>query len=993
MAETGFIDALSPEAEKRILAYNKQVIELIGNIGKASAVQIGGKTPSQSDSAIKSLNDQLIKQDEIIKKLQIDYLKLAETKKNQNALSVQERVDNSILLQQQKQQAVIVSQVADAYKKLSAQEAEAARNLQNIIVRGRTATQTQRQFNAEVSKAQKEWQGYRTRILAADEAVGRWGRLSKRTIQGARDLASAFGIAFGVAGAVALGKSIYETTKQTQSLDLALKQVVGTAEQFNSAQSFLNRISDAYGQDIQALTKQYTQFYVSAKDKISQKEIEDIFESVSKAAGAMGLSAENSERAFLALNQMLSKGTIQSEELKGQLGEALPGAFGILAKSMNVNEQQLGKLLKDGKVLAAEVLPAFAKELEKAYGIENLNRVESLAAAQSRLGNSWTEFVRSLNDGGNGLSIVFSELLSVLDNVLKGITLIFESAASARDKAIKSLTDKGYQDYIKGISELSKQELENTKKYNSQTIEENAKMIAELQSQNTELAKVSSRSVKITDNNAEIQKLNNLNALRIGQNRAINEVLNEQNKIIPKNTALTKDQLKAIEDASRQAYENRRKELELELQVIDRTLNDEEVYYNTRIRALDLHWKKRQEILLLNYNEELRRAKGNFGKQKEAMLNFHSESLKEIEAYNKERERLDKLELQSAGVVDSSDPRKLLNDSAEQSISDFEKQAAAAKQYEENLKMLNKAMMDYVKTFSDSFAADSGFQTTFDILSDKILGFGSDVAVTTVAVMEAFQEMYNFISNISQANFEAQVDRINQEKEIAIAFAGENAEARAEIEREADERIRQAKRRQAKEDKQLALFNIGINTAQAIVAFLAQGNIAASFFAGIIGAVQLAVVASKPIPEFYKGTENAPNGYAWTQERGQELILDKNDNVKSYGNNKGVQLTKLDAGDKVKTADETKRILSNGLIFDNHLNNIMQSNGILPPVVVQNNATAFNNEQVGRIVEAVRNIPVAENVWQDGEVRNYIRKNGVREEIQNARNKVIIRSV
>jgi hypothetical protein len=80
-------------------------------------------------------------------------------------------------------------------------------------------------------------------------------------------------------------------------------------------------------------------------------------------------------------------------------------------------------------------------------------------------------------------------------------------------------------------------------------------------------------------------------------------------------------------------------------------------------------------------------------------------------------------------------------------------------------------------------------------------------------------------------------------------------------------------------------------------------------------------------------------------------------------------------------------------MFDKQLGSIMNDNGISNPVIVQNNTTALNNEQVGRIVEAVRNIPVAENIWQDGEVRNFIRKNGVREEIQNARNKVIIRSV
>ena len=55
--------------------------------------------------------------------------------------------------------------------------------------------------------------------------------------------------------------------------------------------------------------------------------------------------------------------------------------------------------LKDAKVLADEVLPAFARELEKDYGVENLERVENLAGATATLKNEWTDFVRNLKEG------------------------------------------------------------------------------------------------------------------------------------------------------------------------------------------------------------------------------------------------------------------------------------------------------------------------------------------------------------------------------------------------------------------------------------------------------------------------------------------------------------------------------------------------------------------------------------------------------------------
>ena len=41
----------------------------------------------------------------------------------------------------------------------------------------------------------------------------------------------------------------------------------------------------------------------------------------------MGLSADQTSGVLLALQQMISKGTVQAEELRGQLGERLPGAL------------------------------------------------------------------------------------------------------------------------------------------------------------------------------------------------------------------------------------------------------------------------------------------------------------------------------------------------------------------------------------------------------------------------------------------------------------------------------------------------------------------------------------------------------------------------------------------------------------------------------------------------------------------------------------------
>ena len=77
----------------------------------------------------------------------------------------------------------------------------------------------------------------------------------------------------------------------------------------------------------------------------------------------MGLSADDTRGALRALEQIVSKGTVSAEELRGQLGERLPGAFQIASRAMGVTTQELGEMLQRGEVLVEDLLPKLAKEL------------------------------------------------------------------------------------------------------------------------------------------------------------------------------------------------------------------------------------------------------------------------------------------------------------------------------------------------------------------------------------------------------------------------------------------------------------------------------------------------------------------------------------------------------------------------------------------------------------------------------------------------------
>jgi phage tail tape-measure protein len=248
---------------------------------------------------------------------------LSNSRRNNNGRTSEEIVNQRALATASERQARSTSRLVGAYANLSAQVAIASQRYQDLIVRGRLATQTQRQYDQELRVAQREFTNLQNRVLQADRAVGRFNRNVgnyPKLLSGLSSLMSAFGIAGGLTLFAQLATDAFNLTKELQALNKAMLLVTGSQTQFIEEQEFLIEIADAFGIELVNLTKLYTQFYVSAKDKISSQEIQDIFRSISKAAASMGLNVQQQERAFLALNQMMSKGTIQAEELRGQLG-------------------------------------------------------------------------------------------------------------------------------------------------------------------------------------------------------------------------------------------------------------------------------------------------------------------------------------------------------------------------------------------------------------------------------------------------------------------------------------------------------------------------------------------------------------------------------------------------------------------------------------------------------------------------------------------------
>ena len=584
-------------------------------------------------------------------------------------------------------------QLNRSYNILSAQVKLASDRYQDLMVRGRLANQSQASYNSELRNAEIHFKALQKRILDADKAVDKWNRTGQRSVAMGRQLMSAFGIVGGVTLFTNLVKDIFNTSKELEALNKALEISSADASTFAINQEFLRKTSEDLGIEIQQLTRLYTQFYVSAKDKISLSEIQSIFGSVAKAGASMGLSLQQQDRAFLAINQMMSKGTIMAEELRGQLGEALPGALSIMAKSIGVTEKEMAKMMQKGELISKDVLPKFAKALEEAYGIENIDRIETMVSIQNRLTNSWTNFIDSIGRGNGVLSNFFKSAFKLATDFIDFLSEV----SKTQEQTLNSVYASSYAATVKNLNErkkLSKEahlyELQFAQESVSNTINQ-IEFLKKWQNEvknEIELRKESGMSV--VDYYKKTKELKNVE----GQIEGMNKQLQEQKGYYDGLLTVLEDK-KKIEDNEDTEGKKRRERIKI---IYDST-ESEKALAIAILERQRAEAKDRMDNDLLDYDARLRGSEDFYKKELELF-----ELYKELEIEVVERKNREDVEKNRVAFANKNIDEKLYNDNvrelAEIRTAELEKIEV---NYSLKLNDIVDARFDFIKKVNDEY--------------------------------------------------------------------------------------------------------------------------------------------------------------------------------------------------------------------------------------------------------------------------------------------------
>jgi tape measure domain-containing protein len=672
--------------------------------------------------------------------------------------------------------------------------------------------------------------------------TGREGRKSTEQVAGgmkniggiADGLGPMIKRAFAGAALIEFTKKIFTTTAAFEGLRTTIDYATEGQQENGKAFQYLTNLANTYGKDLQSLAGTYSSFTASSNlAGIKLEESNKIFEAAVKASTALGKSNEDTQGILLAFSQIVSKGTVQAEELRGQIGERIPGAFNLAAKAMGVTTKELNKMLEQGQVISADFLPKFAVELENAFGAAAEKKVNSLSSSLGRFKTAYDRFLespgisrliqRELNIWSGYLNSL-RELTTSEDELKKereakvesNITTNLKNELEARLKAVQESTNKNatmdqivMQKYVETLAFQSKYETEVT---NQKIITANS------------WNKVSLKTAQ--DN------LKNTNIVLDALEKEIKGYeINEKTKV-----ELTEKEKKALEDA-------KKKEYQLRLQNLERL---------KQIREIELTLQGVPEAGLIAEKEFLNKK------------------------YNLQLEYFGKVKELTQTEI------KLTEKQAEKSLFDL-------KQYYEGLKMVNKtATADFAKDNTKALDAeqDAGIIRMKNWSKMYEANLEDEVKAKKKAEEEkaqATQIYYDIAANsvqslfdIQQQNIQNEITLLNRKYSEEIRLAGDNQQKVLELKQKQEAEEKALRRKAFEAQRMAAVSQVIFNVAPIIAQHLAKVVTAPLAIAAYASAAaQIGFILAQPVPEFKEGTKGKPfkGGKAIVGEIGKEWVV------------------------------------------------------------------------------------------------------------------------
>ena len=848
-------------ANTDLLAISKVARESQGNFANIKLPKELESSLSANKQMMSQLNANIKERERLEKALQTQIAKRAEAESRVNKEIIKHRTETSLINKALKDESILTSKLVGAYQKLSVRHKQSAKTLKDLVVQ-------YGKLHPATIKAQKDFDRLDNKIKEADHSarqfnrnVGNYPNNIGRAVSSLRKLAGALGVTVGLSLLVDYTKESMRLAREAKGVEFAFERLgtEGVRAFTKIKKSTRGLLSDL---DVKTALVDFNNF------NISLEETDKLFEFLAVRSAQTGKSIDS-------LRDSLVEGL--SKESKLRIDN-----LGISAEKLN---EELAKT------------PDFVK------AVANIARREVAEAGDilDKAANSGEALSAALNDVSVNIGKTVNQApgLGVLARGINAVTEQNLAAKIARDRGNVSVSDGRI--FLNQFTQAGREE-------NRRIIKEN-----ELRKENIRLLEQQEKQyIKTYGTAGPITQYQSLggssgdgqgNFMDYEKNKRlladINVELDKYNNKISEGQFSTRKEAEVIQNKIAKLI----KEREAILGVAD-ARNSGRVILEGTIAGYEKLIEKENDFIRYKAKttEEIKKAT--------KAIEGYEESIKKLMTGIEDLEKvslsniLQSVDLNTeSSKIDNIDITEGLNYEADIA----NKRAAEA----EKVKIAKLSAEEQQEIFDQLFSTFSNYYGLDLNLFSNLIG-GKEVALEDYA---------NFAKSVTNAIFESQMIKYeneivaNQERLDAI-LNDENAskEKKAQAKIEAEKKEKEIRTKQAKAERRNTLIQIGIDTASAIVKTLAVAGFPAgvplSIAVGALGAAQAAFVASQPLPQFYKGTENAPEGLALTDEKGAEIHTDKYGNIKDFGSNKGARMKYLEKGDKILTADRTASILA-----------------------------------------------------------------------------------
>lgn len=256
-----------------------------------------------------------------------------------------------------------------------------------------------------------------------------------------------------------------QTLEVTEKIDALRSSIKFFSESGEKDLAFIDDVSKRFNISIESSIEGFKSLTGAVEGtNITGEQTRLIYESLAQASRVYGLTSEQTSGAILALSQIASKGVVSMEELRQQLGERIPGAMGIAARSMGKTTQEFNNLVSSGELLAVDFLPNFARQLQSETLLGVSDALNTISSARQQFLNTVTELqlaigevikpniISGLQNGANILGFVANNLNNIVEigqTVLLATILSLTGATNAFNLALAKIS---FQSILTGLT-------------------------------------------------------------------------------------------------------------------------------------------------------------------------------------------------------------------------------------------------------------------------------------------------------------------------------------------------------------------------------------------------------------------------------------------------------------------------------------------------------------------------------------------------------------